>query len=299
METLEDAAERSDPSKVFVVHGRNLHARDAMFAYLRTLNLSPLEWSQAVKLTNHGSPYIGDVLDRAFETARAIVVLLTPDEITYLRQDLASGEDDPDTHPSAQARPNVLFEAGLAFGRNPRRTILVEFGRVRPFSDIMGRHSVRLNDSTETRKDLADRLITAGCKVDLSGTDWMKKGLLEPPAPPGGGLQLGKRVMPSPSSSVRLDARYRNGIRGEGRLEIQNLGAVDVYDVSFKVPEEAGPSFHVLADLPLKKLPAGKSKSYPVSRAIGRGSDSFEITITGRTAENDKIETLSFIDLIS
>ena len=52
--------------KVFVVHGRNESARVAMFAFLRSLGLQPIEWSQAVAATGEASPYIGTVLDSAF-----------------------------------------------------------------------------------------------------------------------------------------------------------------------------------------------------------------------------------------
>ncbi len=98
--------------KVFVVHGRNREARAAMFTFLRAIGLAPIEWSEAVRLTGEASPYIGHVLDAAFGAAQAIVVLLTPDDVAYLRSEYASGDDDPETTPLAQARPNVLFEAG-------------------------------------------------------------------------------------------------------------------------------------------------------------------------------------------
>src|SRR5207302_7638293 len=78
--------------------------------------------------------------------------------------------------PTGQARPNVLFEAGMAMGRNPKRTVLVQVGDLRPFSDVGGRHVLHLNNSSERRQDLADRLKTAGCLVDLSGRDWHKVG---------------------------------------------------------------------------------------------------------------------------
>jgi predicted nucleotide-binding protein len=113
-----------------------------------------------VALTGKGAPYIGEILDAAFAAAQAIVVLMTPDEIAYLRTDYANGEDDPELTPSAQARPNVLFEAGMALGRCPDRTILVEFGKVRPFSDVGGRHALRLDGGAESRKNLAERLAT-------------------------------------------------------------------------------------------------------------------------------------------
>lgn len=66
---------------VFVVHGRNDALRKAMFEFLRSINLSPIEWTRAVELTGEGSPYIGQVLDAAFDHAIAVVVLMTPDEV--------------------------------------------------------------------------------------------------------------------------------------------------------------------------------------------------------------------------
>ena len=126
----------NDSRSVFVVHGRNEQLRRSMFDFLRSIGLDPMEWTKAVDLTGQGSPYIGEVLDAAFDHATAVVVLMTPDEIAYLQPRYANDGDDPETDPSAQARPNVLFEAGMALGRNAERTILVEVGDVRSFSDV-------------------------------------------------------------------------------------------------------------------------------------------------------------------
>ena len=171
-----------DPKTVFVVSGRNRAANDGMFLFLRSIGLSPLEWSQTVGLTGEGSPYIGKVLDAAFGAAAAIVVLMTPDDLAQLHPDLLS-PDDPDyeRRPTGQARPNVLFEAGMAMGRDPERTILIECGQLRPFSDVGGRHAVRINNSTARRQGLAERLRTAGCDIDLTGTHWHADGDLDPP----------------------------------------------------------------------------------------------------------------------
>jgi hypothetical protein len=71
-----------------------------------------------------------------------------------------------------QARPNVLFEAGMAFGVHADRTVLVELGSMRPFSDIYGRHVVRLNGTDKPLRDIARRLEGIGCAVDDSNDDW-------------------------------------------------------------------------------------------------------------------------------
>lgn len=167
----------ADPRTVFVVHGRNLGRRDAMFRFLRSIGLSPLEWSQAVKATGKASPYIGEVLDAAFSRAQAVVVLLTPDDKAYLRRGLRRTEDPAfESQLTYQARPNVLFEAGMAMGRSAERTVLIQIGELRPFSDIAGRHVLKLDNSTERRQELALRLESAGCSVDLSGTQWHREG---------------------------------------------------------------------------------------------------------------------------
>lgn len=52
----------------------------------------------------------------------------------------------------------MLFEAGLALGAHPKKTIMVQVGRVKSFSDIEGRHMVRLPDDQASRKSFANRL---------------------------------------------------------------------------------------------------------------------------------------------
>ena len=167
--------------KVFVVHGRNPKLRSALFVFLRAIGLNPTEWAQAVKDTGKSAPYVGEILDTAFSTAQAVVVLFTQDDRAYLRESLRRSNDPPyeSTH-TLQARPNVLFEAGMAMGRCPDRTVLVQIGNLRPFSDIGGRHIIELNDSTERRQQLAQRLESAGCDVDLTGVDWHSEGVFTP-----------------------------------------------------------------------------------------------------------------------
>jgi predicted nucleotide-binding protein len=194
-----------DPQKIFVVHGRDEQLRKDLFEFLRALGLTPLDWSEAVRLTGKGSPYIGEILDAAFAHAQAIVVLLTPDDEVRLSSELVRSNDGPaEQEYQLQARPNVLFEAGLGFGRNPDRTILVEVGSPKPFSDVAGRHTVRLSNDESRRQDLMDRLKTAGCKVQPPDERWRTVGKFEvsrtvPAATSGKAILLTAAVETEPS----------------------------------------------------------------------------------------------------
>ena len=162
---------------VFVVHGRNRNAKDAIFAFLRAVGLRPLEWNQAITLTKEPSPYVGTILDVAFREAAAVVVLLTPDDDARLRSQFFARHDPRwEKKLTGQARPNVLFEAGMAFGKDPNSTVPVQLGEIRPFSDVAGRHILRLANSATSRQELATRLANAGCNVDTTGTDWLSAG---------------------------------------------------------------------------------------------------------------------------
>lgn len=166
-----------DRKAVFVVYGRNSAARRALFDFLRSLALRPLEWNQALAVAGLPAPSISQVLDAALDHAQAIVVLLTGDDEVRLRDIFANPDDPPyERDLTPQARPNVLFEAGLAMGRAPDRVVIVEMGNVKSFSDIAGRHTVRMDGSTQKRQELADKLTHAKCIVDMSGTDWHTAG---------------------------------------------------------------------------------------------------------------------------
>ena len=263
-----------------------------MFDFLRAIGLNPIEWSRALASTGSASPYIGEVLDMAFEMAQAVVVLMTPDEVAYLISDHASGVDDPDTTPGPQARPNVLFEAGIAMGRNPKRTVLVELGGLRPFSDVAGRHAVRLNDTAQKRNDLAQRLKSAGCHVDTSGTDWLNTGDFSAPKVPGG--PLGRRI-PSAIGVRRnhLDAKYLSRTSGSDRIQLMNVGTEDVFDLS----SPNAHTFHGRIDgFPIPRLPVGKSASLLAVIASG-APDTWDLVVEGRVESGDEFTEALFLDL--
>lgn len=161
-------------TSVFVVHGRDEGSRRALFQFLRDLGLRPIEWNQAIKMTGEASPYVGTILDTAFREAAAVVVLLTPDDEARLKKKYRKQRDQAfEKQLTGQARPNVIFEAGMAFGRSPQNTVLVQLGEVRPMSDVAGRHIVHLSNNPKSLQELATKLANAGCNVDTSGTDWL------------------------------------------------------------------------------------------------------------------------------
>jgi hypothetical protein len=64
----------------------------------------------------------------------------------------------------------------MAMAWDEKRTVLVELGNCRPFSDIGGRHLLRLNNTTQRRQELAERLQTAGASATTTGTEWHTAG---------------------------------------------------------------------------------------------------------------------------
>ncbi|HTQ15124.1 MAG TPA: nucleotide-binding protein [Rhizomicrobium sp.] len=164
-------------NSVFVVHGRNDALRRSMFDFLRSVGLNPLEWEKAVLKAKGANPYVGDILSAAMEQVQAIVVLLSPDDDAKLKDEFCKPfEKRSEGKLQGQARPNVLFEAGWAIGRYPLKTVLVQIGRQKEFSDVGGRHMVRLTNDAAKRTDFVNRLEKIGCKPERHGADWLTTG---------------------------------------------------------------------------------------------------------------------------
>jgi predicted nucleotide-binding protein len=161
--------------RVFVVHGRNRLAKEAMFEFLKALKLEPIEWNRAVAAVGP-SPAIETVVRKGLHTADAVVVLLTGDDEVRLRGPLQSAFDpEEERNFRPQVRPNVLFEAGMALGKMPNRTVLVQLGDVKSFSDVLGRHVVRMDDTRDKLNELVLKLQSAGLEVDTTGDAWREQ----------------------------------------------------------------------------------------------------------------------------
>jgi len=164
----------TNPREVAVVHGRDTEVTSAVFEFLRSLDLRPREWDELITRMSVATPYTGHLIEKLFEDVQAVVVIFTPDDEARLHPDLQGEEDlDYESRFMSQPRPNVLFEAGMAFGLYAHRTILVEVGGLRPISDLVGRHTVRLGTQNAI-KSFVNRLQAAGCAINTDGTDWLK-----------------------------------------------------------------------------------------------------------------------------
>lgn len=170
--------DNSDPKNVFLVHGRNENAKEAMVKFLQAIGLKPLDIERdLVPLTRSASPSILDVIIEGFKVAKAVVVLLTPDEESRLREPFANAAADRAL--VLQARPNVYFEAGYAFHSHPARTVLIEVGHTQRLSDISNLLAVPMNNSELARDAVIQRLTIAGCVVDIQNDDWKTAGDFE------------------------------------------------------------------------------------------------------------------------
>jgi predicted nucleotide-binding protein len=171
------APDKKTKDAIFLIHGRDDAARVQLETFLTSLHINVVDWSKALVLCGKPSPYVGEVIDAGFDNTQATVVLMTPDDIAYLRNELwRTGDGQSEKKPMGQPRQNVTFEAGMAFAKHRERTVLVHMGKNRPMSDVSGIHAVRLNNTVQRRKELVNRLKLAGVKLDDTGESWLGAG---------------------------------------------------------------------------------------------------------------------------
>lgn len=197
--------------RVFLVHGRDHSARDALITLLKAFDLKVIQWREAAQFAGGGTPYTGDIVAAGMAHADAVVVLLTPDDIGYVRPFLREMADGPhEQEPTGQARLNVVFEAGMAMAHDPDRVVLVEVGQVRKMSDVDGLNVIRMDGSLERRKDLAQRLRSAGLAVDTDSDEWRTAGSFNSGrlTRPSDGSEVNRReVVTGMVTGLRPDAR--------------------------------------------------------------------------------------------
>lgn len=160
---------------IFVVHGRDNKLTEDIFSFLRALGLNAIEFAQAINDTAGANPNITKIVKGALKRAQGVLVIFSPDEEARLKAKHRRKGDS--TKLQGQSRLNVIFEAGIALGAHPEKTLLIEVGTVRNISDIAGMHIPRLTDDAASRKELAERLRRKlKLKVNTTGDYWLKVG---------------------------------------------------------------------------------------------------------------------------
>ncbi len=174
---------KTKENTVFVVHGRDTKLRDAMYEFLGALGLKAQEWGHAIRSVRGkgGNPYINDAVTKIMDQAQAIIVVLSPDDEAKLKdQFVVKHERGTEGKLQGQARPNVIFETGIAIGAHHKKTVIVRIGTVKPFTDIGGMHILHLSGTDSSRHELANRLKDLGCEIDRDGDHWLRAGDFRP-----------------------------------------------------------------------------------------------------------------------
>lgn len=145
---------------IFVVHGRDVDARDQLELILHRLGLEPY----VLQVEGGGGDTLIEALEKMIGKAALSsfgIVLATPDDVGYLK-------DDGPTDAKARARQNVIMEMGMLLSSLTRKrcAILVK-GFVEMPSNMGGVITIPFNGHVrEAVPKLVQRLQDAGFKLD-------------------------------------------------------------------------------------------------------------------------------------
>jgi len=137
------AAAQRGSKKVFVVHGHNEVVKTNLEVLLNEIGLQPI--------VLHRQADEGLTVIEKFEKHSDVgyaFILLTPDEVAYLKADEA--KNDEDRKKELRARPNVIFEFGYFVGKLGRsRVCCLYTGDVTLPSDVSGMIYKKFNASID------------------------------------------------------------------------------------------------------------------------------------------------------
>lgn len=142
-EPADDATPVSRSRKVFVVHGHDEVAKTNLEVFLLEIGLEPVVLHRQA---DEGLTVI-EKFEKHSEVGYAFI-LLTPDEIAYLKAEANKPEDQRRTE--FRARPNVIFEFGYFVGKLGRsRVCCLYTGDVSLPSDVHGMIYKKFNSSID------------------------------------------------------------------------------------------------------------------------------------------------------
>jgi predicted nucleotide-binding protein len=149
------AAPEANSRKVFVVHGHDQWAREAVARFLERLDLLPIILNEQ---TSQGQTIIEKIETYGGSVGFAVVVL-TPDDIGGKSRDLLL----------PRARQNVILELGYFIGKLGRgRVCALKKAEIEVPSDYDGVVYTPMDDEGAWKARLAGELHAAGIAVDLN-----------------------------------------------------------------------------------------------------------------------------------
>lgn len=144
-------------NEIFVVHGRDLGAKDTVARFLERIKMKPVILQE---LDDYGNTVIEKFEHHADQVGFAIV-LFTPDDIGALK-----GEFD---NAKPRARQNVIFELGYFIGKLGRDGVRVLVkGEVEILTDYSGVLYITMGDNDGWKLRLVQELQSAGYDVDAN-----------------------------------------------------------------------------------------------------------------------------------
>ena len=144
--------------EVFIVHGRDDGAKDAVALFIRDLDFKEIILD---KKPNSGLTIIEKFEQHARNAAFAIA-LLTPDDVGALRE-------EADSELKSRARQNVILELGYFLGRLGRSKVcLLIKGKLENPSDLDGLLYVEMGNPEVWRMKVAKEMKQAGLPVDMN-----------------------------------------------------------------------------------------------------------------------------------
>ncbi|BBN60710.1 TIR domain-containing protein [Hydrogenovibrio marinus] len=143
-----------DKNEVFIVHGRDEHAKIDAARFIESLGLKAIILHEQ---TNSGKTIIEKI--ESYTNVGFAIVLYTPCDIGGLE----NGEQRP------RARQNVVFEHGFLIGKLGRSNVcaLVK-GQVEKPNDISGIAYIPLDDHGAWKMKVAQEMRSAGYNIDLN-----------------------------------------------------------------------------------------------------------------------------------
>ncbi|MBL8190465.1 MAG: nucleotide-binding protein [Acidobacteria bacterium] len=144
-------------NSVFIVHGHDEGAKQAVARFLERLGLKPVILQEQL---NRGMTVIEKFEDYA-ERAGFAVILITPDDDGYPK-----GREE---QKRSRARQNVILELGYFAAKLGReRTVVLTKGDVELPSDVMGLIYESMDHNEGWKMRLARELKVAGFSIDLN-----------------------------------------------------------------------------------------------------------------------------------